>query len=94
MLFHGLQQGQWGCEIVAVIFQRFGDGLTHQGIGRKMEHGFDLMLGKDFFQNIHIRQVSLHKGHSRRNERFTMPQLQGIQNHNPLTGLRQQPRGM
>ena len=58
MGLHGRQQGHRALHVVAVVFQRVGHALTHQGEGGEIDHAVDLVFRKDLMQERPVPQIT------------------------------------
>ena len=59
VLLHQEAQIKGTRDIVLVILQRFGNGLTHGFERGKVDHRIKLVIGKHFVQRIRVTQVNL-----------------------------------
>ena len=59
MALHRLQQGEGGVQIVAVIGHGLGHGFAHRLEAGKVDHGFNVIFGKDPLHGVPVRHVRL-----------------------------------
>ena len=84
---HGLQQGNRIDNIVAVILQRFLDGLPNQRVCGKVHHGLDWILPEDLCKPGRISQVAFNEFTAR--HQFTVTAGEVVEGNNRIIRAQQ-----
>lgn len=86
----GFQQVAGGAGVVAVVLERVGDRLRHDGVGGEVHHRVDVVGLQGLGHQVPVGHVALHEGAMQ----HRLPKAGGevVQHHHPLAGLRQHER--